>query len=174
MHSLTRFILPLAMATSLMTGSARAGVTYQWVMTDSFQLSGQPVLQLDPPICSGMSCPVLSSSSVYYGNTVTAAASVPPTTTGSSPSATVYLGYAWPNGVDRNECGFTISGGTVNADGTSTPPTAYGFIWKYTLAGSRLQPGCKFNGVVASSTACGKSAKDCTYTAYFSINTYNN
>ena len=173
MASLSRSVLPIALAASLMAGSARAGVIYQWVITNNFQLSGQPVVQLDPPICSGMSCPTLSSTSVPYGGSVTATATVPPTTTGSSPSATVYLGYAWPNGTNRNECGFTIAGGTVNPDGTSTKPTAYGFIWKYTLAGSRLQPGCKSIDPTVYSN-CDAQGKNCTYTVNFNIQTYNN
>ena len=169
---LSRSILPLALAASLMAGSARAEVTYEWVITNNFQLNGQPVVQLDPPICSGMNCPVLSSTSVPYGGTVTATATVPPTTTGSSPSATVYLGFAWPNGVNRNECGFTISGGTVAADGTSTAPTAYPFIYKYTMVGSRVQPGCKIS-TPRVSPQCDSSKTKCTYTSVFSIETYN-
>ncbi len=128
MHILVKTVLPIAIAASLAAAPARAEVKYQWVITDNFNLSGKPVLQLDPPICSGMDCPVLTPTSFGYGSSAIASAKVPPTTTGSSPSATVYVGYAWPNGTSRNECGFTIAGGTVNADGTSTAPTAYGFI----------------------------------------------
>ncbi len=172
MSPLSRSVLPLALAASLVAGSARADVVYKWIITNNFQLNGQPVLQLDPSVCSGMSCPVLSSNSVGYGGSVTATATVPPTTTGSSPSATVYLGFAWPNGTNRNECGFTIAGGTVNGDGTSTAPTAYPFIWKYTLAGYRVQPGCKISQPKVTSQ-CDTSGKNCTYTSFFSIETYN-
>lgn len=135
-------------------------------------MSGQPVVQLDPPICSAMNCPVLSPTSFSYGTT-TMATAVVPATNGASPSATVYVGYAWPNGVNRNECDFTIAGGTVNVDGTSTAPTFYAFISKYTLAGTRLQPGCKSSRIVASPTGCAASGKNCTYNVYFSIETYN-
>lgn len=62
----------------------------------------------------------MTPTSFSQGSSATASASVPLTTSGSSPIGTFYVGYAWPNGVDRNECGFTISSGTVNADGTST------------------------------------------------------
>ena len=120
-----------------------------------------------------MDCPVLTPTSFGYGTSATASAKVPPTTTGSSPSATVYVGYAWPNGTSRNECGFTIAGGTVNADGTSTAPTAYGFISKFTLAGTTVQPECKLISITATPSNCGSSTASCTYTGYFTIETYN-
>ncbi len=173
MHSFFRSALPLAIAASLAAVPAWAGsVTYQWVITDNFNLSGKPVIQLDPSTCTGMSCMTMTPTTFYQGNTATASAIVPPTN-GSNPSGTFYVGYAWPNGVDRNECGFTISGGTVNADGTSTQPTSYAFIYKYTQAGTRLQPGCKSFGVSPDSQ-CSVVGGDCIYTASFSIETYYN
>ncbi|RYC32827.1 hypothetical protein D3273_07030 [Lichenibacterium minor] len=172
MLSLLRSALPLALAASLVAVPARAGsVTYQWVITDNFALSGNPVTQLDPSTCTGMSCGPMTPTTFYQGSSATASASVPPTN-GSSPSGTYYVGFASPNG-NRNECGFTISGGTVNADGSSARPTAYAFINKYTFAGSRLQPGCKYNGLTAT-PGCSTLNGTCTYTANFSIETYNN
>ena len=173
MRSLLRYALPMAIIGSLTTIPAWAGsVTYQWVITDNFNLSGKPVVELDPLTCSGMSCNDMTPTSFPQGSSATATATVPPTN-GSSPIGTFYVGYAWPNGVNRNECGFTISGGTVNADGTSTKPTAYAFIYKYTQAGNRLQPGCKYNTTVPSQ-GCSTAGGQCTYTEYFSIETYNN
>ncbi len=97
------------------------------------------------------------------------------TTTGSSPSVTVRVGYAWPNGTSRNECGFAIAGGTVNADGTSTAPTAYPFICKFTLAGYRLQPGCKMYPLQESyQTASARTFKLRLTQLISDIETYDN
>ncbi len=165
-----RLALPLAAAALLAAVPAWAGsVTYQWVITDNFALSGNPVTQLDPSTCTGMSCGAMTPATFYQGTSTTASATVPPTN-GSSPSGTYYVGYVGGFG-GRNECGFTISGGTVNADGSSTTPTAYAFVYKYTNPGINLQPGCKFQRIVPDKT-CSVIGSNCTYTAYFSIETY--
>ena len=172
MTSSLRLALPLAVAALSTAAPAWAGsVTYNWIITDNFDLSGNPVTQLDPSTCTGMSCGPMTPTTFYQGSSATASATVPPTN-GSSPSGTYYVGYTGGFG-GRNECGFTISGGTVNADGSSTAPTAYAFISKYTLAGRHLQPGCKIQ-VLSSNKKCSVAGSYCTYTGYFSIETFNN